>query len=100
MWCRMAPAQRNESRRRAGVEKSTVPELFERDIILTSSSGRSAPALAEHALLFMLALTYDLPMLGRAQAQHRWAADRAYCLAHWRCGCSVPLSSKKREAFW
>ena len=56
----------------AGVEKSAIPEVFERNIVLTSSSGRSAPALAEHALLFMLALTYSLPVLGRAQAAHKW----------------------------
>lgn len=63
---------------RAGVEKSTKPEVFERGIILTSSSGRSAPALAEHALMFMLSLTYDLPMLMRAQKDHKWAVSRAY----------------------
>ena len=63
---------------RAGVEKSTKPEVFERGIILTSSSGRSAPALAEHALMFMLSLTYDLPMLTRAQKEHKWAVSREY----------------------
>lgn len=63
---------------RAGVEKSTKPELFERGIILTCSSGRSAPALAEHALMFMMALTYDLPMLMRAQKEHKWAVSREY----------------------
>lgn len=63
---------------RAGVEKSARPDVFERGIILTSSSGRSAPALAEHALMFMMALTYDLPMLLRAQAAHQWAVSREY----------------------
>lgn len=63
---------------RAGVEKSVSQELFDRGIILTSSSGRSAPALAEHALMFMMALTYDLPGLQRAQAAHQWAAGREY----------------------
>ncbi len=63
---------------RAGVEKSVRQELFDRGIILTSSSGRSAPALAEHALMFMLALTYDLPMLQRAQQAHQWAVSREY----------------------
>jgi len=62
----------------AGVEKGVKPELFERDIILTTSSGRSAPALAEHVLTFMLALTYDLPGLYRAQQGHKWAATREY----------------------
>ena len=37
-----------------------------------------APALAEHALMFMMALTYDLPGLQRAQAAHQWAAGREY----------------------
>lgn len=63
---------------RAGVDKSAKPELFARGIILTSSSGRSAPALAEHALMFMLSLTYDTPMLMRAQQKHEWAATREY----------------------
>lgn len=63
---------------RAGLDKSAKPEIFERGIILTSSSGRSAPALAEHILMFMLALTYDLPMLMKAKAEHRWAATREY----------------------
>ena len=63
---------------RAGLDKSARPEIFERGIVLTSSSGRSAPALAEHALMFMLALTYDLPMLMRAKDERRWAANREY----------------------
>ncbi len=63
---------------RAGVEKSVRQEIFDRGIILTSSSGRSAPALAEHALMFMMALTYDLPMLSRAQQAHKWAVSREY----------------------
>ena len=62
----------------AGVEKSARPELFERGIILTTSSGRSAPALAEHALMFMLALTYDLPMLMRNQKAHIWRPTMEY----------------------
>ena len=62
----------------AGVEKSARPELFERGIILTTSSGRSASALAEHSLMFMLALTYDIPMLLRAQKRHVWVASPQY----------------------
>ena len=63
---------------RAGVEKSARPEVFERGIILTSSAGRSAPSLAEHAMMFIHALTYDLPMLMRAQQAHKWAVSREY----------------------
>ena len=65
---------------RAGLDKSAKPELFERGIILTSSSGRSAPALAEHALMFMLSMTYEVPMLYRAQEKHEWAVSREYSM--------------------
>jgi phosphoglycerate dehydrogenase-like enzyme len=64
----------------AGLDRSARPEVFERGIILTGSSGRSAPALAEHALMFMLALTYDIPMLIKAKEEHRWAATREYSM--------------------
>lgn len=62
----------------AGLDRSARPEVFSRGIILTSSSGRSAPALAEHVLMFMLSLTYDLPMLLRAQARHQWTSTSEY----------------------
>lgn len=62
----------------AGLDRSARPEVFQRGIILTSSSGRSAPALAQHAMLFLEALTYELPMLFKAQQNHRWAANREY----------------------
>lgn len=62
----------------AGVERSAVPEVFERGIVLTSSAGRSADALAEHALMFMLGLTYDVPQLERSKAVHEWRAPEAF----------------------
>ena len=62
----------------AGLDRSARPEVFQRGIILTSSSGRSAPALAQHAMLFLEALTYELPMLFKAQQNHKWAANREY----------------------
>lgn len=65
---------------RAGLDKSAKEEIFDRGIILTSSSGRSAPALAEHALMFMLSLTYDTPMLLRAQQKHQWAFSKEYSM--------------------
>lgn len=57
----------------AGVDRSARPEVFERGILLTSSAGRSAPALAEHALLFMQMLTYDMPISARPWASSAWA---------------------------
>jgi len=56
----------------AGLNRYARPELLERDLIVTSSAGRSSPALAEHALFFMLALTYQYPRFLDAQRAHQW----------------------------
>ena len=56
----------------AGLNKSARPWVFERGLLVTSSSGRSAPALAEHAILFMLLFSYRFPAFLEAQRQHRW----------------------------
>jgi phosphoglycerate dehydrogenase-like enzyme len=66
----------------AGLDKTVRPDIFERGIILTSSSGRSAPALAEHALMFMLALTYDFPEMYRAQQDRHWSGGREYFMKY------------------
>ena len=59
----------------AGLEKSARPWVFERGLLVTSSSGRSAPALAEHAIFFMLAWAYRFPRFLDAQREHRWGID-------------------------
>src|SRR5690606_36986107 len=51
----------------AGLNKSARPEVFAKGLLVTSSAGRSAPALAEHAIFFMLALTYRVHALLDAQ---------------------------------
>jgi phosphoglycerate dehydrogenase-like enzyme len=56
----------------AGLNKSALPEVFERGLLVTSSAGRSAPALAEHALFFMLALAYRYPDFLDAQRRRQW----------------------------
>jgi phosphoglycerate dehydrogenase-like enzyme len=56
----------------AGLNRCAWPELFERGLMVTSSAGRSAPALAEHALFFMLALAYQYPRFLDAQRAHQW----------------------------
>ena len=55
-----------------GVERSARPEVFARGLLLTSAAGRSAPALAEHVMFFMLALGFDYPRFHEAQRAHRW----------------------------
>jgi len=56
----------------AGIEKSARPEVFDSGLLVTGSAGRSAPALAEHAMLFMLAFSYNFPRFLDAQRQHKW----------------------------
>ena len=51
----------------AGLNKSARPWVFERGLLVTSSSGRSAPALAEHAIFFMLLFAYRYPAFMEAQ---------------------------------
>jgi phosphoglycerate dehydrogenase-like enzyme len=56
----------------SGLNGSAFPEVFERDLIVTGSAGRSAPALAQHAFFFALALTYDSTGLLDMQRAHTW----------------------------
>ncbi|HEU5318303.1 MAG TPA: D-2-hydroxyacid dehydrogenase [Chloroflexota bacterium] len=56
----------------AGLNKSARPEVFEKGLLVTSSAGRSSPVLAEHAILFMLALAYRFPAFLEAQRRHQW----------------------------
>lgn len=56
----------------SGIEKSATPELFRSGLKVTSSAGRSGPALAEHALLFMLAITGNYSGFTRAQRLKIW----------------------------
>src|SRR3954471_22436216 len=59
----------------AGLNKSARPWVFERGLLVTSSSGRSAPALAEHAILFMLLFAYRYPSFLAAQRAHQWGFE-------------------------
>ena len=59
----------------AGIEKSARPEVFESGMLVTGSAGRSAPALAEHAIMFMLNLCYQFPRFLDAQRQHKWGIE-------------------------
>lgn len=59
----------------AGLTRSARPWVFEKGLIVTSSAGRSGPALAEHAMYFMLLHTYDAGALLEAQKAHVWLRD-------------------------
>ena len=56
----------------AGLDALAHPEIFERGILLSSSAGRSAEVLAEHAFYFMLSFIYDARKLEKDQQAHTW----------------------------
>jgi len=56
----------------SGVNNSAHPELFERGIFLTSSSGRSAPVLVEHTFFLILSLIYNSRLIEQQQRDHNW----------------------------
>ena len=51
----------------SGLTYSARQEIFDRELAVTGAAGRSAPTLAEHAIMFMLSLTYALPELFELQ---------------------------------
>lgn len=56
----------------AGLTKSARPEVFAKGLIVTGSAGRSAPALAEHAMMFALLLCSRYADFYEAQRRHEW----------------------------
>ena len=62
----------------AGLTGSARPAVFEKGLLVTGSAGRTAPTLAEHALMFMLALTYDVYGLHDQQRKHIWGGLPGY----------------------
>ena len=64
----------------AGVEKSATKDVFDRGIIVTSSAGRNASSLAEHAIMFILGLTYDINYIRDTQKAHIFGLGPRYSL--------------------
>lgn len=62
----------------AGVEKSARKEVFDRGIVLACSAGRNAPALAEHAMMFILNLVYDINLIRDTQKAHKYGLGPRY----------------------
>ncbi len=73
----------------AGLNKSMKPEVFERGIILSSSAGRSAPALAEHMLMFMINFAFHTREYLAAQSKHQWGVAGQ---EDFRCLCGKTVS--------
>ncbi len=57
----------------AGVDSPVFSTFLERGARLTTSSGASAPPIAGTVMLYLLALSRDLPGWLRAQSAHEWS---------------------------
>lgn len=57
----------------AGVDHPVFQSFLARGVTLTTSSGSSASPIAQTVMMYLLALTRDLPEWIEAQAEHRWA---------------------------
>lgn len=62
----------------SGLNFSARPGIFERNIMLTGSAGRSAPVLAEHVFFLILSLVYDAHGLYEMQRRHIWRGIPGY----------------------
>jgi phosphoglycerate dehydrogenase-like enzyme len=60
----------------AGVDSPVFGSFLDRGVQLTTSSGTSAKPIARTVMMYLLALTRDLPRMMRAQAASEWAWDR------------------------
>lgn len=56
----------------AGVDGCYSQDLFDQNIKVSTASGRSNEALAEHVFFFMLSLAYHAPSFYQAQKNHQW----------------------------
>ena len=59
----------------AGVGSLLFPAMRSSPVVLSNSRGMNAVAVAEHALMLMLASARRLPEAVRAQAERRWIAN-------------------------
>jgi phosphoglycerate dehydrogenase-like enzyme len=59
----------------AGVDSPVFATFLERGVRLTTSSGASAPPIAGTVMLYLLALSRNLPGWLRSQASHAWTPE-------------------------
>lgn len=62
----------------SGLNRSARPDVYEKELIVTGSAGRSAPALAQHGFYFALALTFEAQRLFEHQRDHIWRGIDGY----------------------
>jgi phosphoglycerate dehydrogenase-like enzyme len=57
----------------AGTDHPIFGAIRDGGATVTNSAGSSAPSIAQTVMLYLLALSRDLPRLGRAQNERRWS---------------------------
>jgi phosphoglycerate dehydrogenase-like enzyme len=70
----------------AGIDDPIFTRIRASGTTVTNSSGSAAPSIAQTVMLYLLALSRDLPRLTRAQQQRRWEPDGSCDLAGVRLG--------------
>lgn len=65
----------------AGTDHPVFQSLLERGVQFNTGSGATAPAIAETVIMYLLALSRDLPAMLRDQAQRHWNQRRVVELA-------------------
>lgn len=60
----------------AGVDSPVFQSLMTRGVTVTNSSGASATPIAQTVMMYLLALSRNLPGWFRAQSDHRWDQRR------------------------
>jgi len=56
----------------AGTDDPVFSTIRDAGVLVTNSAGSAAPSIAQTVLMYLLALSRDLPRLTRAQADRRW----------------------------
>jgi phosphoglycerate dehydrogenase-like enzyme len=70
----------------AGTDDRVFDTLRERGVTITTGAGGSAPSIAQTVMLYLLALSRDLPRLTRAQNARRWEQQPSVDLAGMHLG--------------
>lgn len=70
----------------AGTDHEMYARLRANGVKLTTGAGTTAPAIAQTVMLYLLALSRDLPRLSQAQEERRWAPEDSIDLEGMRVG--------------
>ena len=70
----------------AGTDEPIFTRIRDAGAVVTNSAGSSAPSIAQTVIMYLLALSRDLPRLARAQTERSWDPGSAQDLDGLRLG--------------